>query len=120
MKTLFILAAAFLCLTCNATEIKIAYPADANAAYSIVSVEGASETRMVVLKVARRTLTTYVKREFDCTKSRVRYLGSSNNPIGFDPQQADKYFSSAEITTLSSVILSEVCKKPAEALTASQ
>ncbi|MHC8386749.1 hypothetical protein ACYZTM_01505 [Pseudomonas sp. MDT2-39-1] len=120
MKVLFIFAAALLCLTCNAAEIKVAYPADLEAEYSIVSVEGVSPNRIVVLKIARTSFTTYVKREFDCLNSKVRYLGSSNNPIRFDSRQEDKYFSSVDVTTLSTLIWSEVCQEVSSSLTASQ
>ncbi|MEX3772473.1 hypothetical protein [Pseudomonas sp. MYb118] len=110
MKALFIITTALFCLSCNADEVAIAYPSDPQAGYSIVSVEGVWPRRISVLKIAREEFTTYVKREFDCLNSRVRYLGSSNNPELFSQNQEDKYSSPANITLLTSILFSKTCK----------
>lgn len=87
---------------------------------STVSISQADQTRIVITKRDFGDYTTYVKREFNCADSTVRYLGNSASLNGFDPEQQDKHFSKASDTFVSSALLSEACKDTPSSLTASQ
>ncbi|WP_408596549.1 hypothetical protein [Pseudomonas sp. PLMAX] len=87
---------------------------------STVSISKTDHTRIVVTKRDFGAYMTYVKREFNCTDSTVRYLGSSATPTGFKAEQQDKYFSRVGDAFVPSTLLSEVCKDAPRSLTASQ
>lgn len=97
-----------------------AYAAQSLSQDLTVSVSRGDKTKIVVTKRDFGVYTTYVKREFNCTDSTVRYLGSSASPTGFDAEQQDKYFSRVSDTVVPSALLSEVCKDEPSPLTASQ
>ncbi|WP_146012993.1 MULTISPECIES: hypothetical protein [Pseudomonas] len=87
---------------------------------STVSITQTDQTRTVITKRDFGDYKTYVKLEFNCTDSTVRYLGSSASPNGFNPTLQDKYFSRVSDTFVPPSLLSEACKDTTSSLTASQ
>jgi len=87
---------------------------------STVSISQGDQTRIVITEKDFGSYKTYVKLEFNCTDSTVRYLGTSASPNGFDAGLQDKYFSKATEPFVSSALLSEACKDTTSSLTASQ
>ncbi len=85
-----------------------------------VSISQTDQTRTVITERDFGSYKTYVKLEFNCTDSTVRYLGSSASPNGFDAGLQDKYFSRVSDAFVSPTLLSEACKDTTSTLTASQ
>lgn len=111
MKLILVTFSILACSAAYGLDTKITYPEDPHTNYSIVSIEESGANRTVITKVAKTEFTTYVKREFNCSNSTVRYLGSSNTPSSFNPQGEDEYFSRVDITTLTALVGSEACRE---------
>jgi hypothetical protein len=119
MSRFLIACAVFSCSAAHGADLAI-LPSTPLSQDVTISISQTGQTRIVVTKRDFGVYQTYVKREFNCADSTVRFLGSSASPTGFNPEQQDKYFSRVDDAFLPSAMLSEACKDNPQSLTASQ
>lgn len=119
MSRVLIACAVFSCSAAHGAD-SIILPSHSLSQDSTVSISQADQTRIVITKRDFGDYKTYVKLEFNCADSTVRYLGSSASPTGFDAGLQDKYFSKVGETFVPPSLLSEACKDTTSTLTASQ
>jgi hypothetical protein len=119
MSRFLIACAVFSCSAAHGADLAI-LPSTPLSQDVTISISQTGQTRIVVTKRDFGVYQTYVKREFNCADSTVRFLGSSASPTGFNPEQQDKYFSRMGETFVPSALFSEVCKDAPRPLTASQ
>lgn len=74
MKTIP-LALTLFCLCAQANEPQIGGPLFDDAKYSLAAVNAEGPTRTVIIKRTGPFFSSYVKQEYDCSRSEYRYLG---------------------------------------------
>lgn len=74
MKTIPLVLTLF-CLTAQAGEAHIDGPRFDDGKYSLAAVTTEGPTRTVIIKRTGPFFSSYIKQEFDCSKSEYRYLG---------------------------------------------
>lgn len=118
MKTIP-LALTLFCLCAQANEPQIAGPLFDDTKYSLVAVTTEGPIRTVIIKRTGPFFSSYIKQEYDCSKSEYRYLGmgSKSDEIVEDVAGAP-WFSLTPGYWLEGV-KDRVCATPSE-ITASQ
>ncbi|PMV85769.1 MULTISPECIES: hypothetical protein [unclassified Pseudomonas] len=119
MSRFLIACVIFSCSAAHGADL-IVLPSHSLSKDTTVSISQTDQTRTVITERDFGNYKTYVKLEFNCTDSTVRYLGSSASPTGFDAGLQDKYFSKVGDTFVPPTLLSEACKDTTSSLTASQ
>lgn len=119
MSRFLIACVIFSCSAAHGAD-SIVLPSNSLSKDTTVSISQTDQTRTVITERDFGNYKTYVKLEFNCTDSTVRYLGSSASPGGFDAEQQDKYFSNVSETFVPPSLLSEACKDTTSSLTASK
>jgi len=118
----FLIACTVLSCAAAHSADSITLPSHSLSQDKTVSISQTDQTRIVITERDFGNYKTYVKLEFNCTDSTVRYLGTSTSPgpNGFDAWLQDKYFSKVNETFVPPSLLSEACKDTTSTLTASQ
>ena len=78
MKTLVLLLA--ILATSAAAQQRLSVPSDSKATYLVLEKAGKGAVRTIITKRSGSSGESFSKREYDCSRSLVRYLGTGDTP----------------------------------------